>query len=54
MFDIDERIKEEYDAMLIAVFPSEKRQHARRLVELELERDKGLGLMANDVREDGE
>ena len=62
MKSIEEQIKEEYDSMLIAVFPSEKRKHARRLVELQQERTRGLGMSTEtilagwgtDVKEDGE
>ena len=62
MKSIDEQIREEFDAMLIAIFPSEKRKHALKLAELEQERSRGLGMSAatilagwgRDAREDGE
>ena len=62
MKSIEERIREEYDSMLIAVFPSEKRKHAIKLAELEQEATKGLGMpvetilagWGTDVKEDGE
>ena len=62
MKSIEDQIKEEYDSMLIAIFPSEKRKHALKLAELEQERSRGLGMSADtilagwgrDAREDGE
>lgn len=62
MKSIDEQIREEFDAMLIAIFPSEKRKHAIKLAELEQERSRGLGMpvetilagWGRDAREDGE
>ncbi len=60
MPDINEKIRNEYESMRHAIFPSEKRQHAKRLAELERERDAANITIweayqrDEDAREDGE
>lgn len=60
MTNIHDKIKNEYEAMLQAIFPSERRQHALKLAELERERDQAIDIAwgeytaLREAREDGE